>query len=158
MPVVGVEPVLRDGERISSTKIREALKSQDLATAAFLLGRYYSVYGEVKQGRQLGRQLGFPTANVAVPHEQLPPNGVYVVQARCKGEWVKGVANVGVRPTVDDSNRRSLEVHLFSEDVPDAYGWFLEVGFCEKIRDEMKFSGIDALKEQIARDIQVSKK
>jgi riboflavin kinase/FMN adenylyltransferase len=158
VPVVGVEPVLRDGERISSTKIREALKSQDLATAAFLLGRYYSVYGEVKQGRQLGRQLGFPTANVAVPHEQLPPNGVYVVQARCKGEWVKGVANVGVRPTVDDSNRRSLEVHLFSEDVPDAYGWFLEVGFCEKIRDEMKFSGIDALKEQIARDIQVSKK
>ncbi|MDA8975806.1 riboflavin biosynthesis protein RibF [Akkermansiaceae bacterium] len=157
IPVTVVEPVLHEGKRISSTLIRQALAADDLATAAAFLGRPYSVFGEVKQGRQLGRQLGFPTANVDVAQEQLPPNGVYLIKARWQGEWVKGVANVGVRPTVDDSSRRSLEAHLFSDDVPDSYGWEVEVGFIEKIREEKKFSGIDELKAQIDRDIQSAK-
>ncbi|MGJ8695700.1 MAG: riboflavin biosynthesis protein RibF [Verrucomicrobiaceae bacterium] len=152
-----VEPVLLRGERISSTRIRVALAEGDLARTAALLGRPYSVYGEVKEGRQLGRTLGFPTANVAVAHEQLPPNGVYAIEGRWNGDWVKGVANVGTRPTVDESARRSLEVHLFSDEVPDAYGWFLEVGFERKIREEKKFVGIEELKSQIARDVEEAK-
>ncbi len=153
LPVSVVEPVLHAGQRISSTLIRKALADDDLASAATFLGRPYSVYGEVRQGRQLGRQLGFPTANVSVTQERLPPNGVYQIEARWQGEWVKGVANVGVRPTVDDSPRRSLEAHLFSEIVPDSYGWQVEIGFIEKIREEKKFAGIEELKAQIALDI-----
>jgi riboflavin kinase/FMN adenylyltransferase len=118
-----------------------------------MLGRPYSVFGEVVKGRQLGRTLGFPTANVTVSEEQLPPNGVYVVE----GNGMKGVANIGTRPTVDDSMRRSLEVHLLSDEVPMEYGWDLEVGFLEKIRDELKFSTVEELKVQIGKDVELAK-
>lgn len=150
--VVKVDPLAAGGERISSSRIRAALQKGDLKKAADLLGRNYSVYGKVKQGKQLGRQLGFPTANVEVVEDFLPANGVYAIFAKWSGEWIPGVANVGTRPTVDDSMRRSLEVHLFSEKVPDDYGWMLEVGFQRKIRDERKFDGIEDLKAQIAKD------
>jgi len=153
VPVIKVEPVLQDGLRISSTLIRKALANDDLSAAATYLGRPYSVFGQVKQGRQLGRELGFPTANVDVSQEQLPPNGVYLIQARFQGQWVKGVANVGVRPTVEDSPRRTLEAHLFSESVPACYGWDVEVAFLEKLRGEKKFANIDSLKAQIAQDV-----
>ena len=102
--VVGVGAVGSGGERISSTRIRECLKHNDLKGAAALLGRPYSVLGEVVEGKQLGRTIGFPTANVAAGEEQLPPNGVYLVE----GNGLPGVANVGTRPTVDDSQRVSL--------------------------------------------------
>ncbi len=147
--VIAVPAVLHDGERISSTRIRQALSDQKLDQAADLLGRPYSVFGEVVKGKQLGRTIGFPTANVAVSEEQLPPNGVYLIE----GNGTRGVANIGVRPTVDQSSRRSLEVHLFSDEIPNAYGWPLEVSFLEKIRDEKKFPSLDELKVQIARDI-----
>lgn len=147
--VVGVEPVERTGQRISSTRIRACLRENDLDGAAAMLGRPYSVLGEVVEGRKLGRTIGFPTANVAVLEEQLPPNGVYVVD----GNGTRGVANVGTRPTVDDSKRRSLEVHLFSDDVPMEYGWKLEVGFRRMIREERKFDSVEELQKQIARDV-----
>jgi riboflavin kinase / FMN adenylyltransferase len=152
--VLSVEAVELGGERISSTRIRQSLRDGDLASAAAMLGRPYSVFGKVLQGRQLGRTIGFPTANVAVGEEQLPPNGVYLIE----GNGTRGVANIGTRPTVDDSGQRSLEVHLFSDEIPMEYGWDLEVGFLKKIREEKKFSGVDELKSQIARDVELAKK
>ena len=154
--IIKVEPVLLGGERISSSLIRAALSIGDLSQAKHLLGRDYSVFGEVKKGKQLGRQLGVPTANVDAPEESFPADGVYAISAKWDDEWVQGVANIGVRPTVDDSMKRSLEVHLFSNNVPNEYGWMLEVGFTQKIRDEKKFNGIDELKAQIARDIEAA--
>lgn len=151
--VTAVDPVLIKGERASSSLIRSALSTEDLPKATHLLGRPYSVYGPVCRGKQLGRTIGFPTANVEVLDELLPPNGVYAISANWNGEWVPGVANVGVRPTVDDSTHRTLEVHLFSDHVPDHYDWMVEVQFKRKIREEQKFNGIDELKVQIALDI-----
>ncbi|MBC8148447.1 MAG: riboflavin biosynthesis protein RibF [Verrucomicrobiaceae bacterium] len=156
--VHAVSAVMQKGERIGSTRIRQALRDENLVAAEEMLGRPYSVMGEVVQGRQLGRQLGFPTANVAVSDEQLPPNGVYVVQGRWEGQWIRGVANIGTRPTVDKSMARSLEVNLFSDQVPDAYGWTLEMAFLRKIREERKFESVEALKEQIARDVEEAKR
>ncbi len=150
--VMAVGAVELDGQRMSSTRIREFLKEGDLEGAARMLGRPYSVFGKVEQGRQLGRTIGFPTANVAVGMEQLPPNGVYIVQ----GNGIRGVANIGTRPTVADSSQRSLEVHLFSEEIPMEYGWDLEVSFLQKIREEEAFDGIEALKKQIGRDVAVA--
>lgn len=152
--VVEVGAVTMDGARISSTRIRELLRVDDLAGARRLLGRPYSVYGEVVRGRQLGRTIGFPTANVLAGDEQLPPNGVYLVE----GNGIPGVANIGVRPTVDDSQRRSLEVHLFSDGVAMEYGWWLEVGFLRKIREERKFASVELLWEQITRDVAEAKR
>ena len=148
-----VAAVLQDGVRISSTRIRDCLKEENLAAVETMLGRPYSVYGEVVQGRQLGRTIGFPTANVAVSDEVLLPNGVYVVE----GNGSPGVANIGTRPTLDDSRGRSLEVHLFSDDLPMEYGWNLEVGFMRKIRDEQKFESLEDLQRQIRLDVKAVK-
>ncbi|MEN8773787.1 MAG: riboflavin biosynthesis protein RibF [Akkermansiaceae bacterium] len=151
--VTEVPAVLQDGIRISSTRIRKCLQEEDLNAVAAMLGRPYSVFGDVVRGRQLGRTIGFPTANVAVSDDVLPPNGVYVVE----GNGVPGVANIGTRPTVDDSWARSLEVHLFTENLPMEYGWELEVGFVRKIRDERKFDSLGELQLQIGRDIESAK-
>lgn len=148
--VLEVSAVLQDGIRISSTRIRECLKEENLDAVAAMLGRPYSVLGEVVRGRQLGRTIGFPTANLFVADEVLPPNGVYVV----KGNGIPGVANIGTRPTVDDSRARSLEVYLFTNDLPMDYGWELEVGFLRKIRDEQKFESLEELRKQIECDVQ----
>lgn len=147
--VIAVGAVNLEGGRISSTRIRECLKNDDLQVAARLMGRPYSVLGEVVMGKQLGRTIGVPTANVAVSEELLPPNGVY----RVEGNGIPGVANIGTRPTVEDSEKRSLEVHLFSNEISESYGWWLEVGFLSKIRDEEKFESLEALKAQIQADI-----
>jgi len=150
--VYGV-PVVKLGDQvISSTLVREAVRHGSFGAARELLGRDYTVLGEVVKGRQLGRTIGFPTANVAMENEELPPNGVYAVKARLKGagSWTKGVANLGYKPTVG-SDERSLEVHLF-DFAADIYGEELEVAFTRYIRDEKKFSGLDELKVQIAQD------
>ena len=151
--VCQVGAVNLNDQRISSTEIRAALANQDLESALEMLGRPYSVFGRVVQGRQLGRTIGFPTANVSVADEVLPPNGVYLIE----GNGMRGVANIGTRPTVDDSRCRSLEVHLFSNDIPMEYGWEIEVAFLKKIRDEQKFDSLEALQAQIKRDIKVAK-
>lgn len=148
--VLEVSAILQDGLRISSTRIRKCLQEEDLDSVAKMLGRYYSVVGKVVRGRQLGRTIGFPTANVVVADEVLPPNGVYVVE----GNGIPGVANIGTRPTVDDSRGRSLEVHLFTDDLPMDYDWELEVGFLRKIRDEQKFESLEELRRQIECDVQ----
>lgn len=148
--VLEVSAILQDGLRISSTRIRKCLQEEDLDSVAKMLGRYYSVVGKVVRGRQLGRTIGYPTANVVVADEVLPPNGVYVVE----GNGIPGVANIGTRPTVDDSRGRSLEVHLFTDDLPMDYDWELEVGFLRKIRDEQKFESLEELRRQIECDVQ----
>ena len=150
--VYGVPPLKIDGEIVSSTLIREAIATGDFIKAASLLGREYSFFGSVVEGRKLGRQLGFPTANVDVENEQLPPLGVYAVQARIDSVWLPGVANLGRRPTLADNAEPSLEVHLLDWS-GDVYGKDMEVRFTRLLRPEMKFSGLDELKAQIQRDI-----
>jgi riboflavin kinase/FMN adenylyltransferase len=149
----GVAPVIVGDEPVSSTRVRLAVERGDFPAAARLLGRDYSVHGTIVQGRQLARKLGFPTANLALEAEQLPPIGVYAVRATVAGKSFKGVANLGLRPTVeeDGSAQRQLEVHLFDH-TGDLYGQGIEVRFIQRLRDEMKMNSLEALKAQIALD------
>lgn len=150
--VSGVEMVEVRGMPVSSTRIREAIAAGDFAVASALLGRVYTVFGTVIRGRQLGRTIGFPTANLTVHSEQLPPTGVYAVRATGSGDSWEGVANLGYRPTVEGGEvKRLLEVHLFGLE-SEIYGEDLEVEFVEFIRPEQKFEGLEALKAQIQED------
>ena len=151
--VHGVPAVKVDDQTVSSTAIREAVCVGDFARAKHLLGRDYLVLGVVVPGRQLGRQLGIPTANLDVETEQLPPPGVYAARALVDGTWHLAVANLGHRPTVADGDAElSLEVHLIDFD-QDLYGQEVEVSFVRRLRDEKKFASLDELKAQIARDL-----
>ena len=145
-----VAPVMVDGERISSTRVRQAIRDGNLEAAEGMLGRPYTVAGRVVEGRKLGRELGFPTANLERGEEQYPPDGVWAVRAVIKGEIRDGVANLGVRPTID-GKARTLEVHLFDE-VGDLYGELLEVEFVRYLREEHKFGNLDELKAQLSKD------
>ncbi|MEZ5503947.1 MAG: bifunctional riboflavin kinase/FAD synthetase [Halioglobus sp.] len=143
-----------DGERVSSTRIREALENADFATAEALLGRPYSISGRVIYGKQLGQAIGTPTANLELRRLRAPLSGVYTVEVTGGGlEDAPAVANVGVRPTVDDSIRANLEVHLLDREI-NLYGQHIEVTFRHKLREEMKFSSVEELRENIARDIE----
>ena len=147
-----VPPVMFDGDRISSTRIRQAIHDGNLDEAAHMLGRRYTVSGPVVAGDQLGRQLGFPTANIATGTLQLPPGGVWSVRASgADGQCWNGVANLGTRPTAG-GGKRQLEVHLFGFS-GDLYGENIEVSFVKHLRVEMKFPSLEALKEQIAKDV-----
>jgi len=148
--LAALPPVMMEGERISSTRIRQAIRDGNLEAAARMLGRPYTVAGRVIEGRRLGRELGFPTANLVEGDEQFPPDGVWAVRAAAGDRAFDGVANLGVRPTVDGV-AHSLEVHLFDFE-GDLYGKVLEVEFVRHLRGEQKFASLDALKEQIARD------
>lgn len=147
-----VAPVMMDGERISSTRIRQAIRDGNLASAAAMLGRPYSVAGRVLHGRQLGRQLGFPTANLEKSDEQYPPDGVWAVWVGTPdgGRW-PGVANLGVKPTVEGRGR-SLEVHLIDWK-SELYGEILEVEWVAFLRAEKRFSSLDELRTAIAADV-----
>ncbi len=135
----GIPAVTVDGRAVSSTVIRAAVESGALDVAARLLGRDFSVFGTVIEGRKLGRTLGFPTANVRPESEQLPPNGVYAVRVALDGSRREGIANVGVRPTVAGENaQRLVEVHLF-DFAGELYGRDLDVSFLRFIRPEQKF-------------------
>ncbi len=138
-------------ERVSSTRIREALARGDLEQARHLLGRPYRICGRVAHGDKRGRTIGFPTANIHLHRRVSPVTGVYAVSVRGVGEVpLPAVANVGKRPTVGGIEPR-LEVHLFDFD-GDLYGAHLQVEFRLKLRDEQRFESFDALKQQIARD------
>lgn len=151
--VVGIKPVSVNGTVVSSTAIRRAVEAGDLAKAAEMLGREYTILGTVKPGAQLGRKLGFPTANLSAHSEQFPPNGVYAAEAKLDGAVLRGVANLGYRPTVsDDKPERLLELHLFDLD-RDIYGQDVEVRFTRYLRPEQKFADLDELKTQIAQDV-----
>jgi len=150
--VVNMHTFTVDGERVSSTRIREALAAGDLAGAEKLLGRPYRMCGRVAHGDKRGRSIGFPTANIHLHRHNTPVRGVYAVEMfGIEGEPVAGVANVGTRPTVDGT-RTLLEVHLFDFD-RDIYGEYINVNFLRKLRDEKRFDSFDALKEQIGQDV-----
>jgi riboflavin kinase/FMN adenylyltransferase len=147
------EPVLLEGQRVSSSAIRKALREGEIAFANRMLGRVHEVQGKVVRGDQRGRSIGFPTANLH-PEPVMPPSdGVYAVIAReldrADGKLLSGVANLGTRPTF--AAGRSVEIHLFDFD-RDIYDKRLRVGFVERVRGERRFGGIDELRAQIARD------
>lgn len=140
------------GARVSSTRIRDALGAGDLDRVKRMLGRPFSISGRVIRGSQNGRAIGFPTANIAMHRKKSPVHGVFAVTmtSYLAREW-PGVANVGIRPTFGGDPVVYLEIHLFDfED--DLYGRSVEVHFHEKIRDEIRFASVDALKQQIGRD------
>lgn len=143
---------------ISSTKIREALLTGNIAVANAYLGYAYFFTGYVVEGNQLGRTIGYPTANLQMndPEKLVPGNGVYTVTAQLEGEtrMLKGMMNIGTRPTVDGSHRM-IEVHLFDFD-EDIYSRHLKVWLHHFIREEQKFNGIESLKEQLHKDKQQS--
>ena len=157
--VRAVDAVLVDGERVSSTRLRRAVQAGDFALCHRLLGREHTVLGTVVEGRRLGRTLGFPTANLSVHSEQLPPHGVYAVEAWIDGHHLGGVANLGLRPTIETegSLRKVLEVHLFDFH-EDIYGHDMEVRFVRFLRDEQTFSGIDELRAAIEADARTARK
>ncbi len=152
-----VPPVMLDGERVSSTRIRQAIRDGNLEAARRMLGRPYSVSGTVVEGKKLGRTLGFPTANIATGDAQLPPDGVWVVATLLvDGRNLDGVANLGIRPTVNGL-ARTLEVHLF-DFFEEIYGQGVEIQFKNHLRDEIKFPSIEALRIQIQRDAEDAKR
>ena len=145
------------GERVSSTRIRAKLLEADFSEAADLLGKPFKLSGKVLKGKQLGRTIGSPTANIALKRVKSPLHGVYAVRVSGGGlNSAAGVANVGVRPTVNDGTLANLEVHLFDFD-GDLYGERLNVEFMTKLRDEKKFESLDALKAAIAADQQAAR-
>ncbi len=147
-----VEPQTINGERVSSRAVREALTDGDLARAELFLGRRYELSGPVVEGRRLGRQLGFPTANVEVdPRKLLPALGVYAALVSGEGVEAPAVLNLGFRPTVSGSGRLSVEAHLLDWS-GDLYGQVLRVEFVARLRAEQRFDGVDALRKAIAAD------
>jgi len=150
--VVGIPPVTVNGEIVSSTTIRRAVEAGDLKKAAAMLGREYTILGTVVRGDDLGKKIGFPTANLSAHSEQFPPNGVYFAEAKLDGIVYPGVVNLGYRPTVSSKSDRVLEIHLLDFD-RDIYGKDLELRFVRYLRPEKKFENIDALVRQIGRDV-----
>jgi riboflavin kinase/FMN adenylyltransferase len=145
--------LLVDGERVSSTLVREVLAAGSMADAAKFLGRPYSILGRVCQGAKLGRQLGFPTANIALLRKKTPLRGVFAVTMTGVKEYpLPGVANIGARPTVSGRPQVKLETHLFDFS-GDIYGRLVEVHFHHKLRDEQRFADLESLKRQIAVDV-----
>ncbi|KAB8306146.1 bifunctional riboflavin kinase/FAD synthetase [Erwinia endophytica] len=150
--VISTQTFCDDGRRISSTAIRQALAEDNLPLAAAFLGHPFSISGRVTHGDALGRTIGFPTANLPLRRYVSPVKGVYAVEVYGLGEKpLPGVANIGTRPTVSGM-RQQLEVHLLDV-VMDLYGRHIDVVIREKIRNEQRFASLDALKEQIAKDV-----
>ncbi len=142
-----------DGERVSSTRIRQLLEMGDFAKAETLLGKPYSISGRIAYGQQLGRKLGVPTANVHLRRYRSPLRGVFTVTVKfLDGTVHQGVANVGVRPTVSGDKKPLLEVHLFDFS-RKVYGALIDVVFHSKLRDEKKFNSLDELQTQLQLDI-----
>lgn len=151
--VVGVPPVLVNGEVVSSTAIRQAVEKGDLAKGAEMLGREYTILGTVTHGDNLGKKIGFPTANLSAHSEQFPPNGVYFADARVNGVLYYGVINLGYRPTVSSGkSERVLEIHMLDFD-RDIYGEDVEVRFMRHLRPERKFESLESLAQQIELDV-----
>jgi len=144
-------PVVVDGERVSSSAIREALAGGSFEVAAHWLGRPFAIGGHVVRGQQLGRKLGYPTANLRLGRRTSPVEGIFAVKVHGVGDMpMPGVASLGIRPTVN-GKEPLLEAHLFDFD-GDLYGKRIQVEFVEKLRDEEKFADLDAMVKQIDRD------
>jgi len=140
--------------RVSSTNIREAILVGDLEKAREMLGYHYFLSGTIVEGNHIGRKIGFPTANIHPmdPYKLIPMNGVYAIRTELRGKTYKGMLNIGFRPTIDSASAvKTIEAHLF--DVSgDFYDEHVVIHFVKRVRDEMKFSGLDALKEQLEKD------
>ena len=154
--VSSIQTILEDGERISSSALRTALANGDMKLAEKLLGRPYGISGHVIYGKQLGRKLGFPTLNLAVAnhlhHRKPATTGIFTAQVLGLTEKpLPAVASLGIRPTVEDEGRVLLETHIFDYQ-QDVYGKIITVELLEKIRDEAKYDGLDALTNAIAAD------
>lgn len=154
--VCDTQTVLMQKERISSTRIRQALAADQMKEAERMLGRPFTMIGRVVKGQQLGRTLGFPTANIRVCRRQLPLKGVFSVRTLVNGHRFNGVANLGVRPSVSGT-RPLLEVHML-DFKGDLYDQTLRVEFVDKIRDEQKFESLEALRAAIANDIETARR
>ena len=141
-----------DHIEISSTKIRQALQAGEVEVAATYLGHTYSVSGKVVQGKQLGRTIGYPTANILMEdkYKLIPADGVYAVKVELNGVMYQGMLNVGNNPTIEGKGR-SLEVNIFDFD-QNIYGDEATIYFIERLRDEVKFNGLDELKAALAKD------
>ena len=151
--VVGIPPMMVSGEVVSSTAIRQAVEKGDFPKAVEMLGREYTILGTVMRGDNLGKKIGFPTANLSAHSEQFPPNGVYLAEAWIRGVSYHGVINLGYRPTVSSGkSERVLEIHLldFNRDI---YGEDVEVRFVSYLRPERKFDSLEALVQQIELDV-----
>jgi len=155
--VEAMTSVVVAGERVSSTAIRGRLEEGDLIGAQQLLGRPYSIAGRVVDGDKLGAKIGYPTANVQLKRAKAPLSGIFVVEVDGLGAqpW-PGVASLGVRPTVKERGRPTLEVHLFDFD-GRIYGRRIGVRFLQKLRDEQKFANLDSLVAQMDRDAAVAR-
>ncbi|MCB0700255.1 MAG: bifunctional riboflavin kinase/FAD synthetase [Chitinophagales bacterium] len=151
--VVEINAQLIENAAVSSTKIRNAVKSGDVAFAANMLNRHYSLKGTVIEGAKLGNTIGYPTANIKPLNAEqiIPGKGVYAVKVNVEGQTHTGMLNIGVKPTVSEGNALSIEVNIFdfSENI---YGKEIEVSFVARIRDEQMFEGVDALKQQLGKD------
>ncbi len=151
--VHGLAAVSLDGKIVSSTRIRELIRAGDIDAASQMLGRPYAISGRVIKGNRLGRQLGFPTANLDTTGLVLPPNGVYAGMANINGKSHRAAINIGFRPTVTSGSQIAYtEAHLLNFN-GDIYGAELELGIGKKLREEKKFSSTIELREQIAHDI-----
>ena len=151
--VHGLAAIALDGERVSSTRIRDAIIAGNFDAASQMLGRAYSLCGKIVEGDRFGRKLGFPTANLDVGGLALPPKGVYAAHAEVSGKIHRAVLNIGYRPTLENRELQlRVEAHLldFSGEI---YGKEMEITFAEKLRDEQKFASVEDLKKQIERDI-----
>jgi riboflavin kinase/FMN adenylyltransferase len=155
--VVNTQSHILDGERVSSTRIRNALGQGHLELAARLLGRPYAICGRVAHGDQRGRTLGFPTANIHLHRKMTPLSGVYAVLLHGVAQNpLPGVANIGSRPTVNGT-RAQLEVHLFDFN-KDIYNHYVQVDFLHYLRPEQRFESLDRLRQQIQRDSQQARR
>ncbi|MCE5316422.1 MAG: bifunctional riboflavin kinase/FAD synthetase [Parachlamydia sp.] len=154
--VAYLDLVSMDGGKVSSSAIREYIRKGDLTAAESMLGRKFSIYAPVRTGAGLGKTIGFPTLNLPVEGLCLPPLGVYAVRFQALDHTWKGVANLGIAPTVHTSREPILEVHLFDYDSGIANLTHVEVTFEHYLRPEKKFDGLDSLKAQIAHDVLVA--
>ncbi|MCQ2139799.1 MAG: riboflavin biosynthesis protein RibF [Bacteroidales bacterium] len=158
--VIGTPAILSSDQSftVSSTKVREALQEGRVDDAGRMLGYRYVLHGVVVAGNQLGRTLGYPTANMKLyePLKLIPKNGVYLVEVETIGNHYYGMCNIGVRPTVSASLERTLETHIFDFDEL-IYGLDIRISFVKRIRDEKRFSSLDELKAQLADDERISR-
>ena len=144
-----------DHVAVSSTKIRQALEEGDIGTASQLLGKAYSISGRVVKGDKIGRELGYPTANIDIDsnHKLIPNEGIYAVTVEYEHQLINGMLYIGNRPTIHGNLKRSIEVNLFDFN-KDIYGETLKINLIAYLRGDIKFNGLDALKEQLHKDKQ----
>lgn len=151
-----VNPVMQDGERISSSRVRDALRAGNLDQVRALLGRNHCISGKVVHGDKRGGKIGFPTANQSLRAAFIPRHGVYATRVAMDGKDYPAVSNLGTRPTVDGTSVH-LETHIFADFTDKLYGKPIRTELCGFLRDEKRFTSVDELREQIARDCRSAK-